>query len=144
LIYAPRALEHRDRITWLTSHIDIVPTVLDLLGVKGNRDSEQGSAVWNPALADRTTFFFAKPMFGADGYTQGGQFFMWHYFSDSVYQKSIPEFDPSDITPRKSAVAHAVTSNILTMGSLERAWHARFASAPEHPKDVPTPGSVTP
>jgi hypothetical protein len=133
LVYAPRALDHSERIPWLTSHVDIAPTILDLLGAKGNRDSEQGSAIWNSGLANRTTFFFAKPMFGADGYTRGGQFFMWHYFSDSVYEKSTPEFDPSDITPRKSAVARDVTSNILAMGALDRAWHAKFASAPEHP-----------
>ena len=138
LIYAPRALDHAEQIPWLTSHVDIVPTVLDLLGVKGNRDSEQGAAIWNPALADRTTFFWAKPMFGADGYTQGGQFFMWHYFSDTVYQKPTPEFDPSDIVSRNSAVARDVTSNILTMGALEKAWHARFTSAPEHPQSEST------
>ncbi len=132
LIYAPRALDHSERIPWLTSHVDIAPTILDLLGAEGNRDSEQGSAIWNSGLADRTTFFFAKPMFGADGYARSGQFFMWHYFSDSVYEKSTPEFDPSDITPRKSAVARDVTSNILTMGALDRAWHAKFASAPGH------------
>ncbi|HVB55431.1 MAG TPA: sulfatase-like hydrolase/transferase, partial [Candidatus Acidoferrales bacterium] len=87
-IYAPRALQHTKEIPWLTSHIDVAPTVLDLLGVVGDRDSEQGSAIWNRALAGRTTFFFAKQMFGADGYTSGGQFFMWHYFSDTVYQNS--------------------------------------------------------
>jgi hypothetical protein len=138
LIYAPRALVHAERIPWLTSHVDIAPTVLDLLGVKGNRDSEQGSAIWNTALADRTTFFWAKPMFGADGYTQGGQFFMWHYFSDTVYQKSTPEFDPSDIVSRKAALARDVTTNILTMGALEKAWHAKFSSASERPESRST------
>lgn len=127
LIYAPRALDHSQSIPWLTSHIDLVPTILDLLGAKGDRESEQGSAIWNPALAQRKTFFFAKPMFGADGYTSGGQFYMWHYFSDTVYQKPIAEFDASDIVSRQSTVAGDVTSNILTMGALESAWHAKFA-----------------
>jgi sulfatase-like protein len=128
LIYAPRALDHSERIDQLTSHVDIVPTVLDMLGEKGHRDSEQGAAIWNSALADRTTYFFAKPMFGADGYASGGrEFYMWHYFSDSVYAKATPEFVPSDIIPRKSVVARDVTSNILAMRSLEKAWHAKFA-----------------
>jgi phosphoglycerol transferase MdoB-like AlkP superfamily enzyme len=128
LVYAPRALDHSERIDWLTSHVDIVPTVLDLLGQQGGRQSEQGAAIWNRTLADRTTYFFAKPMFGADGYSAGGrQFFMWHYFSDSVYEKSTPEFDSTDIIPRESAAATEATTNILDMLALEKAWHHRFS-----------------
>jgi Sulfatase len=139
LIYAPRALDHTERIPWLTSHIDIVPTLLDLLGAKGQRDSEQGSAIWNPALEKRTTFFFAKPMFGADGYTSNGQFFMWHYFSDTLYEKSSAVFYPTDILPRRSATAREVTAKILDMGALEKAWHRRFADPTIHAANQSNP-----
>ncbi len=127
IIHAPRALDHTEKISWLTSHIDVAPTVLDLLGVKAGRESEQGSPVWNPALAQRTTFFFAKPMFGADGFTTDGQFYMWHYFSDTIYEKPVAEFDPSDIVPRRSPVAHTVTSDITSIVAIERAWHHKFS-----------------
>jgi phosphoglycerol transferase MdoB-like AlkP superfamily enzyme len=127
LIHAPRALDHSEKISWLTSHIDLVPTLLDLLGAKDARESEQGTAIWNPALADRTTFFFAKPLFGADGYTTQGQFFMWHYFSDSIYKNSSAEFEPSDIVPRRSSTARDVTTDISTMVALEKAWHRKFS-----------------
>ncbi len=127
IIRAPKALDHMEKIGWLTSHIDVAPTLLDLLGLKGDRESEQGTAIWNPALAQRTTFFFAKPMFGADGYTGNGDFFMWHYFSDTVYQKQSAEFDPSDIVPRRSATAQTVTRDITTMVALEKAWHHKFS-----------------
>ncbi len=129
IIHAPKALDHTEKVGWLTSHIDVAPTILDLLGVKGDRDSEQGSAIWNPALAQRTTFFFAKPMFGADGYTEKGEFFMWHYFSDTVYEKDRAEFDPSDIVPRRSPTAQTVTGDITTMVALEKAWHHKFSVA---------------
>jgi phosphoglycerol transferase MdoB-like AlkP superfamily enzyme len=127
LIHAPRALDHTEQIPWLTSHIDLAPSLLDLLGVKGERGAEQGTAIWNPALAQRTTFFFAKPMFGADGYTADGDFYMWHYFSDTIYQKPVAEFDPSDIVPRRSPVAQTVTSDITTIVAIERAWHHKFS-----------------
>jgi Sulfatase len=133
LVYAPRALDHAQKISWLTSHIDLVPTILDLLGVKDERESEQGTAIWNPALADRTTFFFAKPMFGADGYTSQGQFFMWHYFSDTVYEKTSAEFDPSDIVSRRSSTARDVTAEISTMVALEKAWHRKFSQSAPRP-----------
>jgi hypothetical protein len=129
IIRAPKALDHTEKINWLTSHIDVAPTLLDLLGLKGERDSEQGTAIWNPALAQRATFFFAKPMFGADGYTKNGDFFMWHYFSDTVYQKNSAEFDPSDIVPRRSSTAQTVTRDITMMVALEKAWHRKFSVA---------------
>ena len=137
LVYAPRALHHTETISWITSHIDLVPTLLDLLGANGDRESEQGTAIWNPALADRTTFFFAKPMFGADGYTSQGQFFMWHYFSDTVYKKASAEFDPTDIVPRRSSTAQQVTANISTMVALEKAWHRKFSHSASRPQEKP-------
>jgi phosphoglycerol transferase MdoB-like AlkP superfamily enzyme len=127
IIHAPRALNHTEEIPWLTSHIDVVPTLLDLLGVKNDRESEQGSEIWNPALAKRTTFFFAKPMFGADGYTANGEFYMWHYFSDTIYAKSSAQFDPTDIVPRRSPTAANVTSDIENIVGLEKAWHRKFS-----------------
>jgi hypothetical protein len=127
LIYAPRALDHTEWIPWITSHIDVAPTVLDLLGAKGARDSEQGSAIWNPALVDRTTFFFAQLMFGADGYVSHGKFYMWHYYSDSVYANSQAFFDTGNIIPPQSPIARDVTSNIVKIIMIEKAWHTRFA-----------------
>ena len=125
-LYAPRTLNHAETIPWLTSHIDVAPTVLDLLGAKEGRESEQGSPIWNSGIADRTTFFFAEPIFGADGYYSHGKFFMWHYLSDVVYENSSASFDTSDILPRSSPIAHNVTTSILTMIGIERAWLARF------------------
>jgi phosphoglycerol transferase MdoB-like AlkP superfamily enzyme len=144
LVHAPRALNHSEKIPWLTSHIDIVPTILDLLGVKDGRESEQGTTIWNPALAGRTTFFFAKPLFGADGYTSQGQFYMWHYFSDTIYKTGSAEFDPSDIVPRRSPTAQDVTTDISTMVGLEKAWHRRFSHSASQPQEKPAVAADVP
>ena len=57
LIYAPKVLHHSFTIPWLTSHIDVAPTVLDLLGVERGRDFEEGSPIWNADLAKKTNLF---------------------------------------------------------------------------------------
>jgi phosphoglycerol transferase MdoB-like AlkP superfamily enzyme len=144
LVHAPRALDHTEKIPWLTSHIDLVPTLLDLLGAKDGRESEQGTAIWNPALASRTTYFFAKPMFGADGYTSQGQFYMWHYFSDTIYKNGSAEFDPSDIVPRRSATAQDVTGDIATIVALEKAWHHKFSQPGLGAQERPAVASKNP
>jgi hypothetical protein len=125
-IYAPRALHSPREIPWLTSHIDIAPTILDLLGENRSRSVEQGSPIWDPALQNRTTFFFARQMFGADGYYSGGQFYMWHYFSDAVYQNHRDLFQPADIVALQSDVHQQVSSTILKMAGIERSWHPKF------------------
>jgi arylsulfatase A-like enzyme/uncharacterized membrane protein len=129
IVYAPRALDHTERVPWITSHIDLVPTVLDLLGVEGGRDSEQGTAIWNKQLANRRTFLLAQPTFGADGYASDGKFYMWNYFSDSIYINSQAVFDMSDFVPRTSPQAQDVVSNIAALTALEKAWHSHFADA---------------
>jgi phosphoglycerol transferase MdoB-like AlkP superfamily enzyme len=125
-IYAPRALKQTHEISWLTSHIDLAPTILDLLGESRNRSVEQGAPIWDAALQQRTTFFFARQMFGADGYFQNGRFYMWHYFSNTVYQSPEAIFSPSGIAALKSRIHLQVTQRILQMAGIEQAWHARF------------------
>ncbi len=136
-IYAPQALAQPQRIPWITSHIDIAPTVLDLLGVKDGRDSEQGLPIWQSDLAQRTTFFFAQPTFGADGYETDSRFYMWHYFSNSVYVNSQAEFDMRNFVPKAAPLATQVTSKISTMVALEKQWHERFAQTPSSLTDHP-------
>ena len=136
-IYAPKALAQPERIPWITSHIDIVPTMLDLLGVRAGRDSEQGLPIWQSSLAQRTTFFFAQPTFGADGYETDSRFYMWHYFSDSVYANSQPEFDMRNFIPRAAPIANGITSKIATMVALEKQWHQRFAETSPPQPDRP-------
>ena len=63
-IYAPQTLDRPITINWLTSHIDVAPTVLDLLGVSKGREFEEGTSIWNPCLAARQTFFLADIVFG--------------------------------------------------------------------------------
>jgi hypothetical protein len=140
-IYAPHALNHAENIPSLTSHIDITPTVLDLLGVRDRRDSEQGVALWNPGLADRTTFLLAEPTFGADGYASRGKFYMWNYFSDSVFANSEALFDMTDFLPPQSPLSRHVTSQITQLVTLEKAWHVHFGQVPSaerRPGSAPT------
>ena len=126
-IYAPRAVESAARIPWVTSHIDVAPTVLDLLGVASGREFEEGSAIWNPALAERTTFFFAMQAVGADGFHAGDRFFMWNQMTDSVFASAQPHFDTQNLLPRDSGAAQAAVRSISRIIGLEQIWVAQLA-----------------
>jgi arylsulfatase A-like enzyme len=46
LLYAPGILKHTERIDYVTSHIDIAPSILDLVGISVGRDRLQGAPMW--------------------------------------------------------------------------------------------------
>jgi hypothetical protein len=121
-IYAPGALDRTMRISWHTSHIDVAPTVLDLLGIEKDRQYEQGVAIWNPALADRAIYFFAMQMFGSDGYYAQDRYFMWSQMTDAVYANASQHFGAQGLLPRDSEEARAVTRSISRMISFQQAW----------------------
>jgi phosphoglycerol transferase MdoB-like AlkP superfamily enzyme len=125
-IYAPQALEKTEMISWATSHIDVAPTLLDLLGIEQGRDFEQGTAIWNPDLVNRTTYFFALHTLGADGYYSNGHFYMWSHNSDLVGANVRMHFDPNDFVPRDSPTYLEVTRSIARMAGLQQVWATQF------------------
>jgi arylsulfatase A-like enzyme len=84
VLSAPGAVDSTVQIPWMTSHIDIAPSVLDLLGIEIDRGLELGSPMWEPRLADRATFFFAKGYLGADGYQRSREAIMVRYLYGGV------------------------------------------------------------
>jgi hypothetical protein len=84
VLYAPGIVSSTERIPWMTSHIDIAPSVLDLLGIETDRDLELGSPMWERALADRATFFFARGYLGADGVQRSNEAVMVRYLYGGV------------------------------------------------------------
>ena len=74
------------------------------------RESEQGTAIWNPQLASRTTFLFAGPNFGAHGYVSDKKYYMLIYFSDSVYENSQANIRLFNLAPRWSPQEDTVST----------------------------------
>jgi glucan phosphoethanolaminetransferase (alkaline phosphatase superfamily) len=126
LVYAPQVLTTSVTIPWLTSHIDIAPTLLDLMGVDRRRDLEQGSPIWDASLQGRTTFLFARHFFSADGYYANSQFVMWNEFFDTVYADRQLHFGAADAVPSTSAIYHQATDSIERMVNLQQRWGEVF------------------
>jgi phosphoglycerol transferase MdoB-like AlkP superfamily enzyme len=121
LVYAPGILNSTERIDWPTSHIDIQPTVLDLLGVQAGREWEQGSPIWDPSDGRRRVFMLADMMFGADGYWDDGKYYMEQNDSGAVFESDTDHFLPSNVLPSTSPKAVEVRSTLMHMVSVEHA-----------------------
>jgi len=129
LIYAPKTLNHSLTIPWITSHIDVMPTVLDLLGIDQGREFEQGSPIWNADLEKRQTYFFANSVFGADGYYSDGRFYMRNLMSDAVYASSNQHFQTKDIVLKNSADYSQVSRALARMTGLQQVAAAHFSQS---------------
>jgi hypothetical protein len=122
LIYAPQVLNASVSIPWLTSHIDISPTLLDLVGLDRQRDLEQGSPVWDSAIQSRTTFLFARHYFAADGFYSNGQFVMWNQFMDKAFANNQLHFSVENALTPSSPEYRKATDSIQRMVSLQQRW----------------------
>ena len=126
-IYAPKSLAATVRINWLTSHVDVTPTLLDLLGLDRRRELEQGAPIWDPALADRTTFFLARQTFGTDGYYASPQYCMWNQLSGTVSVSTRMHFETRDILAAGAPAAMDAVSRVKRLLSFEQVWLDRLS-----------------
>lgn len=105
LIYCPAAFPGRLDLSRVTSHIDIGPTLLDLLGINHWRTMEEGAPMWQQNLDGRTTFFLASYLFGADGYYENPNYYMVKYLSNTAYESSRLHFYGNPPLPAKEVDA---------------------------------------
>jgi hypothetical protein len=129
-LYAPGIVTKQTTLPYPTSHIDIAPTILDLLGVSENREFEAGTPIWNAGLKDRCIYFFASQYFGADGYRCGGSFSMWNPMLNVTYSGPALHFTASDAVPMDSRAYQEIIARVQGMGALRNAWYDAASNAP--------------
>jgi membrane-anchored protein YejM (alkaline phosphatase superfamily) len=121
LLYAP-ILAHSEEIPYLTSHIDIGPSILDLLGIARGREMEQGSPLWDQRIASRTTFFLENLWAGNDGFHSRGMFFGWNRTADILFSNSDLHFSPGNVVAQGSPKYLEATQEIIQMDAIRVAW----------------------
>jgi hypothetical protein len=129
-LYAPGIVTEESYLPWPTSHIDIAPTILDLLGTSENREFETGTPIWNAGLKDRCVYFFASQYFGADGYRCGGSFSMWNAMLNVTYSGPALHFTAADAVPIDSRAYQEIVARVQGMGALRNAWYDAASGGP--------------
>jgi hypothetical protein len=93
VIYAPALIPRRITLPWVTSHIDLAPTILDLLGVPRDGLLLQGENVLDERLQERVTLLpsgMFVPMYPVDGFHYLGNVYSWAYVVDRVNVRADP------------------------------------------------------
>ncbi|MGB6942865.1 MAG: sulfatase-like hydrolase/transferase [Bryobacteraceae bacterium] len=122
LLYAPGVLNQATTLPWVTSHIDIQPSILDLLGISRDTGREQGSPLWEQALSERTTFYLGNLFFGVDGYHSKGKFYSWNRPLDVTYENDKMRFDSRNAVPSTTRRHDEITEPIRTLDEMRAAW----------------------
>jgi phosphoglycerol transferase MdoB-like AlkP superfamily enzyme len=122
LIFAPQILDKGQVIEDVTSHIDLAPTVLDLVGVKQGREFEQGLAVWDPDRKSRKVFLWAGDYLGAEGFAQNGNFTVWNKVADYVFTGHSLDEDALRMADVGSAEQSSADELLRAMAKLDGDW----------------------
>jgi len=88
LIHYPAAFQKLTTISRLTSHLDIAPTILDIMGLDGSAYMQEGSSMFDPALDGRITYFLGQHLRGFDSAYYRGHFLMYSYDREATYQNN--------------------------------------------------------
>jgi hypothetical protein len=121
LIFSESAFSQPTYIDVLTSHIDISPTLLDILGVDRKRSLEQGLALWDYGLKDRKTFFLGNWYFGADGFHEDGEFQMYSEVLATAFANSKLQFDASKLVEDEKEVLK-IRDKTRKLYALQNEW----------------------
>jgi hypothetical protein len=122
LIFAPQILKDRQTVRFVTSHIDVAPTVLDLLGIKQGREFEQGLPVWDTDGSKRKVFLWAGDYLGAEGFAEGQNFTVWNEVVDYVFTGRSLDEDVMHMAPVGSVEQAGAVECLRTMSKLNGDW----------------------
>jgi arylsulfatase A-like enzyme len=122
LLYAPRAIAAETVLDAPTSHVDLAPTVLALLGASDAASRMHGVPVWQRTARDRL-YVLASAYGGADGFIENGRFYMHQVLSGAVYASDRFDFTDADQVRPGTALSGFV------IGALDQASEGQHALA---------------
>jgi arylsulfatase A-like enzyme len=131
LIWYGHGLSKPVVIDHLTSHLDLVPTVLQLMGLNKTQYLQQGMSMFDKASEQRVTFLLDWHMRGFDTAYYKGNFVMYSHVNNNIYQNNAFHFSSENqvVNPSPDSAAQRLTSAILDFRRVQRIWISYFRNA---------------
>jgi arylsulfatase A-like enzyme len=136
LIHYPAAFKTTFEVKGITSHVDLAPTILDLMGIDRSAYLHQGLSMFDDAIDNRITFFFGEHLLGTDALQYHGQFFMFSHTTETAYISERFAFSPRNLIRDASGGPvrkYREALNQMRRVQWEWIWHWRRAEQPVHP-----------
>jgi hypothetical protein len=90
ILYSPGIFDHGVRLAHVTSHVDIAPTLYELVGISSDSLLLHGSSMLDPTIERRTTFMFNNSLRPVDGYYKGGWLYIYNAFTGEARAERAP------------------------------------------------------
>lgn len=130
VVHAPN-LKNEDKreLSHNTSHIDVMPTILNLMGVTYKKEFLQGRSITLEPI-NRSIFFNAQYYLGADGYYDNGLYYSYNLSSGEIFiSNSRLDFKSLAPIPFESADYDIIKNKIDNFYSVQNTWqHYYFNS----------------
>jgi len=128
LLYAPGLVAEERRLSYATSHIDITPTLLEMIGAPAGGYFFQGESLLDPNLDDRVIFLMNTGLNPTDGYYWKGRFFTYNSLSEmEEVGRIVAAGEPLSGPPRPEDLA-AIPEGLRDPRALLARARAHFAS----------------
>ncbi|GEM_PF-2056444 len=116
LIYAPGVIGGPVRIPFVTSHIDLAPTLLALAGIRDAPLLIEGGNMLDGTPCGRTTFLLNGTLRPVDGFYRDGRFFAFNRFTGDVRVTPGPP-DPCAAGSSRDMAGATAAANLLGRAS---------------------------
>jgi arylsulfatase A-like enzyme len=129
IIHAPKA-NVSGLMTQATSHIDILPSLMDLMGVPYPKNIMQGRSVYLPPV-ERTIFFNANYYLGADAFHYKGTFYSINHSTGEIHLN--PErlyFKHATPISLNDKLPLPIQKTVQNMYSFQNYWQKYFFENP--------------
>ncbi len=120
LLYLPDLFQSKKLLDHLTSHIDIMPTILDYLQIPRTSYYAQGISVLDNRK--RTIFFIADNYFGSDAYFSESNYYMYQSATELTLKSKSIDFDIKTSALLQGDNMSMVKQKIDTLYSISKQW----------------------
>jgi hypothetical protein len=126
LVHAPQTLTAPRELDVPTSHVDLAPTVLALVGAPDGARQMEGVPLWQRRAGDRI-YLLGSAYGGADGFVEDRRYYMRQALSGAVYASDRLAFDSARPLRPPDPQIPWITDGLAVAGELQ---HSLFGRGP--------------
>jgi arylsulfatase A-like enzyme len=128
LIYCPAIFQKPMNVDRVTSHLDVAPTILDMMDLHSRDYMQEGASMLDAALDDRITYFLGQHLRGFDTAYYRGQFLMYSYDRQAAYLNTSFQFNEKNRIEVSASTPQvkSLSKGLMGLRHVQELWISYF------------------